>query len=103
MEPAIFEIAGFVVFNWQHTEFIKMPKKFVALSVALYRWSCYLICHKKLKHLSEAYRLSKERKAYRPLIVYFSKSSHPVSFQTVQPDEGFFLLRPFRLTDHPAG
>jgi len=27
--------------------------------------------------------------------VYFSKSIHPVSFQTVQPDEGFFFLGPF--------
>jgi len=37
MEPAILEIAGFVVFNRQHTKFTKMPKKFVALSVALCR------------------------------------------------------------------
>lgn len=49
MEPAILEIAGFVVFSRQHTKFTKMPKKFVALSVALYSWSCYLICHKKTK------------------------------------------------------
>lgn len=40
MGPAIVEIAGFVVFNRQHTKFIKMPKKSVALSVALYVWSC---------------------------------------------------------------
>lgn len=32
MKPAIIIIAGFVVFNQQHTEFIKMLKKFVAHS-----------------------------------------------------------------------
>jgi hypothetical protein len=52
MEPAILEIAGFVVFSRQHTKFTKMPKKFVALSVALYSWSCYLICYKKLRQYS---------------------------------------------------
>lgn len=50
MEPAILEIAGFVVFNRQHTKFTKMPKKFVALSVALY--SFLNRCHKsRLKTL----------------------------------------------------
>ncbi|KQS53274.1 MAG: hypothetical protein DCE86_07440 [Flavobacteriaceae bacterium] len=52
MKPAIITVAGFVVFNRQQTEFIKMHRKFVALSVALYGWSCYLICYKKLRQYS---------------------------------------------------
>ena len=32
--------------------------------------------------------------------VYFSESIHPVSFQTVQPDQGFFFLGPFRRRQH---
>jgi hypothetical protein len=31
------------------------------------------------------------------LHVYFSESIHPVSFQTVQPDQGFFFLATFHL------
>lgn len=33
------------------------------------------------------------------LYVYFSESIHPVSFQTVQPDQGFFFLA----VSHPVG
>jgi hypothetical protein len=33
------------------------------------------------------------------IIVYFSESIHPVSFQTVQPDQGFFFLA----ASHPVG
>ena len=36
------------------------------------------------------------------LSVYFSKSIHPFSFQTVQPDEGFFFLGPFHRKENLA-
>ncbi len=39
---------------------------------------------------------------FTKMAVYFSKSIHPVSFQTVQPDKGFFFLGPFHLQQHQA-
>ena len=39
-------------------------------------------------------------KQFTPVgVVYFSESIHPVSFQTVQPEQGFFFLA----VSYPAG
>lgn len=44
MKPAIVTVAGFVVYSWQITKFIKMPRKSVAQSVA--HNGILFLCHK---------------------------------------------------------